>query len=146
RPSSHTGRAGLKPAQGRLPRRDSLPVILHECEVVGPIARTMADIDLAMQLMSIADVRDPLSQRYAGKADQPVASPESCRILYVGTFSNQPVDPEVAEIVAQAANHLAQLGHHAEHCPNLTIADPINDVVWPVIGETGLAWLLERYP
>jgi len=146
RPSSHTGLVGLKPSVGRVPRCNGLPAILHECEVIGPIARTVTDIELAMQVMGVSDARDPLSTRYAGKPFSPSATPAPCRILYIGTFGNAPVDPIIASAVSEAADHLAQLGHSVDYCSNFTKADPINDLVWPVVGQTGLAWLLHNYP
>lgn len=146
RPASHTGLVGLKPSVGRVPRCDGLPIILHDCEIIGPIARTVADIEIAMQIMGVSDARDPLSQRYAGKPYQAIESRKPCRILYIETFADSPVDPDIAKSVAEAADHLAQLGHEVEHCANFTAADPINEHVWPVIGQSGLAWLLQSHP
>jgi len=146
RPASHTGLVGLKPSVGRVPRCDGLPVILHDCEIIGPIARTVADVETAMQIMGVSDARDPLSQRYTGKPYQLVESRKPCSILYIETFGNSPVDSEIAKSVAQAADHLAQLGHRVEHCANFTVADPVNEHVWPVIGQSGLAWLLQSHP
>ncbi len=146
RPSSHTGLVGLKPSAGRVPRCDGLPAILHECEVIGPIARTVADVEIAMQVMGVPDARDPMSRPYAGRPYQPMASQMSCRILYVEAFSACPVDAQIAQSVAQAADNLARIGHRVEHCANFTMADPINELVWPVVGQTGLAWLLRDYP
>ncbi len=146
RPSSHTGLVGLKPSVGRVPRCDGLPAILHDCEVIGPIARTVADIELAMQIMGVSDARDPMSLRYFNKPFKPVARPAPLRFLYIGTFGGAPVDPVIGTSVAEAADHMSQLGHSVEYCANFTKADPINELVWPIIGQTGLAWLLRDYP
>lgn len=146
RPSSHTGLVGLKPSLGRVPRANGLPVILHECEVIGPMCRTVDDIELAMQIISIADNRDPLSLPFAQKPYTPIATAKPCRILHIGTFKGAPVDPQVAQSVAQAAKDLGKLGHQVEFCPSFDLVNPINELVWPIIGQTGLAWLLRTHP
>lgn len=146
RPSSHTGLVGLKPSVGRVPRCNGLPAILHECEVIGPIGRTVDDIEIAMQVIGIADIRDPMSAQYANKGYSPIPSPTGCRILYIETFANAPVDRQIAKSVARAADHMKDLGHHVEHCQNFTRVDCINEQVWPIIGQTGLAWLLQQHP
>ncbi|HYG88846.1 MAG TPA: amidase [Azospirillum sp.] len=145
RPSSHTGLVGLKPSVGRVARCDGFPAILLNCEVIGPIARTVDDVVMAMEIMAVADPRDPLSARYA---DRPfaVGPARKCRILYVETFGDAPVDPEIRASVALAADRLDVLGHRVERAGRFTLVDAINERVWPVISQAGLAWLLERHP
>lgn len=145
RPSSHTGLVGLKPSAGRVPRCNGLPAILHECEVIGPIARTVADIELTMQLIARSDMRDPMSRQYVDKPFRPITSAKECRVLYIETFGGCAVDPEISAAVAEAAGHMEQLGHHIHHCSNFTKANSINEIVWPVVGQTGLAWLLQSF-
>ncbi len=145
RPSSHTGLVGLKPSVGRVARCDGFPAILLDCEVIGPIARTVDDVVMAMEIMAVPDPRDPLSARYAGRPFA-VGPAERCRILHVETFGDAPVDPEIRASVALAADRLAALGHRVERVGRFTLVDAVNEKVWPVISQTGLAWLLERHP
>ena len=43
RPAAHTGLVGFKPSRDAVARSDEFPMILLDCEVIGPIARTVAD-------------------------------------------------------------------------------------------------------
>ena len=89
RPASHGGLVGLKPTVGRVPRRDGFPPILLDFEVVGPIARSVADLAATMAVISRPD--GPSAVGFG-----PVASPERVaprRILHVPTFAGAPVDP-----------------------------------------------------
>jgi aspartyl-tRNA(Asn)/glutamyl-tRNA(Gln) amidotransferase subunit A len=140
RPASHTGLFGLKPSRGYIPRCDGFPVILHDFEVVGPMARTVADVLLAMNAMSGADPCDPLSlDRAQTYFLAPAISP--CRILYVRQFGGSPVDPEIDRSVARAARVLMDLGHHVEEGDLPIDFDAIGQA-WPVFSQVGLAWLL----
>ena len=62
--ASHCGLLGHKPTVGRAARADGFPVILHEFEVVGPIARSLADLDAMMAILAGPDVADPQSSRW----------------------------------------------------------------------------------
>ena len=84
RPAAHTGLVGFKPSRGMVPRRHGFPAILHDLEVIGPIARDVDDILLAMDVIGGPDWQPPGSD---------VAH---ARILYIPTFSGAPVDREIA--------------------------------------------------
>jgi aspartyl-tRNA(Asn)/glutamyl-tRNA(Gln) amidotransferase subunit A len=145
RPASHTGLVGHKPSIGRVPRTDGFPAILLDFEVIGPIARRVDDLIAFMRVMSDAHVRDPLSLSFAGKPfEVPEVAPR-CRILYVPRFGESPVDPQITGRVAAAARRLAVLGHSVEDCGTFDLADGVNRIAWPVISQTGLAWLMERH-
>lgn len=142
RPASHTGLVGLKPSLGRVSRGHGLPSILHEYEVIGPIARTVADVERIMQVIGVADAEDPRSSRYASQPFEPQPPIAPCKILYLPSFSTHPVDKHIQASVDQAVARLAALGHHVCRREHATIADPLNESVWPVIVGTALAWLL----
>jgi aspartyl-tRNA(Asn)/glutamyl-tRNA(Gln) amidotransferase subunit A len=65
RPSSYTGLVGLKPSLGRVPRVETFPTTLPGLEVVGPMARTVADLVAVMDTISGSDARDPTSALFA---------------------------------------------------------------------------------
>lgn len=133
RPAAHTGLVGFKPSRGAIPRADGFPAILHDFEVVGPIARHVDDIIIAMEIL-------------AGHAlDATPSERPPVRILYIPTFGGAPVDPAISNAVARVAAALERQGHSVERADNFNLAAPIADV-WPVISQTGLAWLLARHP
>ena len=141
RPASHTGLVGLKPTVGRVPRVNGFPVILHDFEVVGPIARTAADAALLLAAMAGPDARDRASLAFADfSADLSQATARQ-RILFVPRFGASPVDPEIAARVAEAARRLEHLGHAVDEGPVPFDLDAL-DRAWSVIGPAGLAWLL----
>ena len=65
RPASHTGLVGLKPSIGRVARVGGFPAILHDMEVIGPIARTTADAALLLSAIAGPDPRDRASLAFA---------------------------------------------------------------------------------
>ncbi len=133
RPAAHTGLVGFKPSRDTVPRGGGFPAILHDFEVVGPIARCVDDVISTMRAMA------------EGWPEERNDTPQAPRrVLYIPTFADAPVDPTVAASVAGVAAELARLGHHVEQADRFTLADPIADI-WPVISLAGLAWLLAQH-
>ena len=132
RPASHTGLVGFKPSRGMVPRRHGFPPILHDLEVIGPIARNVDDILLAMDVIGGPGWRRPS----AGFA--------RARILYAPTFSGAPVDRDIASAVAKVAEELAKQGHSVETAHDFDLAAPIAEN-WPVISQSGVAWLMKQH-
>ena len=144
RPASHTGLVGLKPSIGRVARGPSLPQILLDMEVIGPIARTVGDVALAYRVIAGPDARDRKSLLEAATGLRPEQAPLS--ILYVPRFGDAPLDPEIAASVDQAARTLAALGHRIEQSSALPFdLAPIVEF-WPVLGQVGVAHVLELHP
>jgi len=104
RPAAHTGLVGLKPSRDAIPRRDGFPVILLDCEVIGPIARTATDVWTLLH--ALAGRRAPAIAEPAPRRDR--------RVLYVRQFGGAPVDPEIATSVVTATNDLAANGYRVE--------------------------------
>ncbi len=133
RPAGHTGLVGFKPSRHMVPRGEGFPAILHDFEVAGPIARSVADVILVMETIA-----GPAWRRQAAHSDAPL------RVLFVPTFGKAPVDPEIAASVAEVAAGFARQGHQVETARIFEEAEPIA-AIWPVISQTGVAWLLERF-
>ncbi len=144
RPASHTGLVGLKPSRGRVPRSDGFPAILLHLETLGAMTRNVADLCAVMRAISPPDPRDPVSSYFRGDFFE-IESMASSRILYVPQFGDSPVDPEVRASVAGAAQIFAGLGHSVEEGPAPFAIEPLAQA-WGVIGQVGLAWLLETKP
>jgi hypothetical protein len=50
----------------------------------------------------------------------------------------------IAYAVTAVAGQLARQGHHVETAQGFELAAPIGEI-WPIIGQTGLAWLLSQH-
>jgi len=115
-PAHFCGICGLKPTPGRVPATGHYP----ECAgafcwigVVGPMARTIADIRQLFHVMAGPDPGDPLS------APVPIRSYEEkeLRGLRVGILESDAlgqVTPETRAAVARAAQLLTEQGFHVE--------------------------------
>lgn len=139
RPASHTGLVGLKPSIGAVPRVNSLPMMLLDLEVIGPIARTVEDAALLFEAMAGPDARDRRS------LFAPLERKKPPRILYVARFGDAPLDPEIAQSVSAAARAFEALGCHVE-AGNLPFdLGPLNEF-WPQFGAAGVAYVMALHP
>ncbi len=113
-PSSLCGVVGIKPTLGRIPYTGIQPQALLRAIHVGPIARTVKDIGLAMSVLAGPDQADLYTP--------PVPLPDYLALdgplprMKVGWSSTAgaPVEPEVQQAVAKAAAALAELGLDVE--------------------------------
>ena len=140
RPASHTGLIGYKPTTGRIRRADGFPAILHDFEVVGPIARTIADAAAMMAILVDGD------RPWRPVTERPVMERPSrrARIAYVPRFGDAPVDPQIESSVSSAAQLMEALGHGVD-----TIACPFDlertAEAFRTVSAAGLAWLLRGF-
>lgn len=144
RPAAHTGLVGLKPSIGRVPRADGFPAILLDCEVVGPIGRTVADVRAALSCLGQPHRSDPRS-RGMKRLREEGELPRALRILFVERFDDLPVDPAILASCRAAAERLRSLGHHVSAGPlPFSIADA--NAAWGKVGDVGLALLAREHP
>ena len=139
RPASYQGLVGLKPSTGRVARADGLPIILHDFEIVGPIARTVDDVVMTLSAIEGPDPRDRLSLGFS--PGQLAEMREGLKVLYVPRFGDWLVEPEIEASCARAASDLEALG--------MTVTEggvpfdlALFEAHWPLISGAGLAWLL----
>jgi aspartyl-tRNA(Asn)/glutamyl-tRNA(Gln) amidotransferase subunit A len=145
RPAGHAGLVGFKPTTGRVARVNGLPAVLHDFEVIGPMARTTADAALLFAAISGPDRRDRASLAFPGAVGLIQHEPRRQRILYVSRFGEAPVDREIAANVAEAVREFESLGHWVEQ-GEAPFDIPALDRIWSVVGPAGLAWFLRDYP
>ncbi|MBX9605840.1 MAG: amidase [Gammaproteobacteria bacterium] len=123
-PAAHCGLVGFKPSMGRVPlypgcRDPRYPGLSswESLEHIGPISRTVADAALMMQVIAGPDPRDRYSIP-AADFDYLAATHEDfagLRIAYSEDWGYAAVDPEVRQVVREAARTFAtDLGCHVE--------------------------------
>jgi aspartyl-tRNA(Asn)/glutamyl-tRNA(Gln) amidotransferase subunit A len=143
RPASHAGLVGLKPSLSAVPREHALPSLLLDFEVIGPLARTVADVRLLFGIMRGPAEVDRSSLAAAHARATPGRRP--LRVLYVERFGDAPLDPQIAASVGAAVDALAGLGHQVTRGP-LPLDLDFFSAAWPQIGQVGLARLFEHAP
>jgi aspartyl-tRNA(Asn)/glutamyl-tRNA(Gln) amidotransferase subunit A len=133
-PASYTGLVGMRPSNGRVPRRHGFPPMALDFQAIGLIARGMADIDILLAVMGGADRRDPTSINLPS-----LASPD--RRLRIGWFTHigdETVDAEVEAAHRQARELLVDLGHVVDECaPPFDIAEL--RTIWDALTPVGAA-------
>jgi amidase len=127
-PAHFCGIAGLKPTPGRISSVGHQPLDpIKGIGVVGPMARSVADVRLLFEVLAGYDERDSVS------APVPIREPGfrsgagDIRIGVMEQFYDVPVEPSIRQCVRDAASALAGLGfavdefHPAglERAPNL---------------------------
>jgi aspartyl-tRNA(Asn)/glutamyl-tRNA(Gln) amidotransferase subunit A len=130
-PCGFCGLPGIKPTFGRVPAFPASPfgAVAH----VGPMARTVEDLALALDVIGRPDPRDwqalpesPVSFR-AGLED----GVAGLRIAFSPDLGYARVDPEVAALVAAAAHAFAELGAHVDRAdPGFSDPRVVYDTLW----------------
>ncbi len=139
-PASFTGIYGLKPTQGRVPRYPVLhPPISNQTSQSGPMARSVRDCALLLQVMAGHDPRDVSSLRndvpdFVAAAKRGATNGlEGLKIGWTPDFGYANVDPEVLSICESAAKSFADLGCSV-HDSGFSIEDPFES--WMVLFST----------
>ena len=116
-PACFCGIVGLKPTHGRVPVYP--PSTFGTLSHVGPMARTVADAALLLDVLSAPDYRDPLALDRPGPVFGGAPPPVSgLRVAYSPALGYAQVDPEVAAAVRGAVTALESAG------ARVTLADP----------------------
>ena len=151
RPCAHTGCVGLKPSTGRVPRSRGFPVFLHDFEVAGPIARSVDDLVLAMRELSLWSAEDSRSAPFQALPFCVPDQPAPARVALVNGLGAAPVDDDSADAAEEAWQALSNMGHAPvmlnprQRAMLVQAVAGINEVAWPVLSGSGLAWLMANH-
>jgi aspartyl-tRNA(Asn)/glutamyl-tRNA(Gln) amidotransferase subunit A len=130
-PASFCGVAGIKPTLGRVPYYPpSAMGILGHC---GPMARTSEDVALLLNVLSGSDPRDPYSlPPMTGDFREGIHSGvKGLRVALSTTLGYASVNPDVRELVVNAARRMAALGAVVEEVdPGFESPREMFDVLW----------------
>ena len=115
-PASFCGIVGLRPSPGIVPKGPS-PLPHQVLSVIGPLARSVADVGLGLDAMARFDPRDPRSRpqcagSYRAAADAPVAPARAAFSMDLGGAAR--ISAEVRAVVGAALAKLAAAGLDAE--------------------------------
>jgi aspartyl-tRNA(Asn)/glutamyl-tRNA(Gln) amidotransferase subunit A len=110
-PAAANGIAGIKPTYGRVSKA-GVAVLSWSLDHAGPMARTVRDLAILLNIMAGQDPLDPHTKDVA-VPDYTAALTGDVRGVRLGVPTNyfsEDVQPEVADAVAQAIKHLESLG------------------------------------
>ena len=109
-PAGFCGIAGLKPSFGRVPVWP--PSIFGTLSHVGPMARSVRDAALMLDVIAHPHSRDPwsLPEDGGGAAAATDGGVAGMKIAWSPDLGHVRVDPEIADLVARAVAGLAELG------------------------------------
>ena len=129
-PSSFCGTYGIKPTLGRVPKISmgslNQPPAHNMLTQSGPIARSVEDAAILLDVLSGSDERDVLSPKLPMQNFLEACgnSVKGLKIGWTSDFGYTPVDPEVLEITQKAALSLTALGCSVQES-DLKLVNPI---------------------
>ena len=142
-PSSFCGLPGIKPTYGRVPAWPASPfgTVAH----AGPMARTVSDLALLLDVLSEPDPRDwtalpPPERSFLDGLEDGI---RGVRVAFSPDLGYVRVDPEVAAAVARAAEALSALGADVERAdPGFSDPHDIFETLWSagaakLVGDLG---------
>ena len=142
-PGHYCGIVGLKATHGRIPTTGHWPEVMLRFMHVGPMARTVRDVALALQVLAGPDGSDPYAV--------PVPIPDleqldrelpALRVGFCGEGPFAPVDLAVQQAVAEAAGAFEEIGCVVEEVDLKAWEE------WPAqeISMSFFFWRRERLP
>ena len=101
-PASAQSLVGLKPSFGMVPIDGVFPGLSSHHDVAGPIARTVADVAILMDILAGPTPADPRTARHAGKPDFAAAlNADALRGARIGLFEPGQWAPDLHPAIAE---------------------------------------------
>jgi amidase len=144
-PSHHNGTYGLKPSWGVVPVRGHIPgppgsLITVDVGVAGPLARSVADLRTALQVVAGPVPEDAVGWRLELDEGPPISGPRELRIAIVSADGSDmlPLAADVRSCLDGFASRLADAGAQVDAVPlPVPLADGFKtwlDITMPIIG------------
>ena len=128
-PSSCCGLSGLKPSLGRVPGGGPHPPDWHHLSTRGPMARTLADVVLALDAVVGPDPTD-LRSLPRPEASWPAARIDPgvpVKVAWSPTLGYAPLDDEVRALCESAVRMVESLGAEIVEVESVFAEDPVSD-------------------
>lgn len=140
-PASYTGLVGLRPSNGRIPRRHGFPPMVLDFQSIGLVARSVADCSLLFDALQGPDARDPVSVVIGRR--ETLGRP--LRIGWFDEVAGDRPDDEVRASLHHCLWGIRELGHLVEPClPPYDVA-LLRDI-WDVLSSLGAARVARHHP
>ncbi|MQG18425.1 MAG: amidase [SAR202 cluster bacterium] len=110
-PANYCGLIGFKPSHGLIPLTGHWPEMLLRFQHIGPIAKSVKDIDTFMINISGPDQFDQYSlgkPRYQSYINSKF---KKLKIAWCNDGPFIPIDPQIQDTIAKAANYIKNCGH-----------------------------------
>ncbi|WP_034270251.1 amidase [Haloechinothrix halophila] len=142
-PGSFCGVVGFKPTYGRIPLYPASPfgALAH----AGPMARSVDDIALFMDILAMRDHRDPtaLAPLTASYREAVHRDVRGLNVAYSADFGYIDVDPEIADLTSRTVHTLQEAGLVIENAdPGFDDPADTFELLW----YTGAAKWLNTFP
>ncbi|GAA5120809.1 amidase [Haloechinothrix salitolerans] len=142
-PGSFCGVVGFKPTYGRIPLYPASPfgALAH----AGPMARSVDDIALFMDILAMRDHRDPtaLAPLTASYREAVHRDVRGLNVAYSADLGYVDVDPEIADLASRTVHTLEEAGLFIENA-DPGFADPAD--TFELLWYTGAAKWLNTFP
>ncbi len=109
-PAAYCGVVGLRPSPGLVPKWPSVDP-WDTIEAMGPMARTVADVALMLQVLAGPSPMVPVSRPITGRDFVAAAArplDPGLRVGFVADLSGRGIDPELAALARQAGQRLVE--------------------------------------
>jgi aspartyl-tRNA(Asn)/glutamyl-tRNA(Gln) amidotransferase subunit A len=140
-PASYTGLVGLRPSNGRIPRRHGFPPMALDFQAIGLLTRTMRDLDLLFGVTSGPDKRDPASLLTTSPRRQEKSRRRLGWFVAIGDLR---ASSEVIASHAEALRRLEGLGYEIEPSPAPFDLDALREI-WDTITAVAAARVAKRF-